>query len=93
MASVLKPDTRAAQMERVASFLERNPGATLKLIESACDTGSVTKVVSVMRASGYRIKSQRIEQPCNNWRNARKVACYWLLSRPASSQGDLFTST
>lgn len=92
MPSALPPDTRAAQMERVASFLERNPGATLRQIETACDTGSVTKVLSVMRhpSSGYKIKRERIEQPCNNWRNARKVAAYWLLARPTPDQGNLF---
>lgn len=92
MPHQMQPDSRAAQIERVAAFLERNPGATLRQIESACDTGSVTKVISVMRhpSSGYLIKRERTNQPCNNWRNARRVARYWLLARPPIAQGNLF---
>lgn len=94
MPSQLQPDTRAAQIERVAAYLERNPGATLRQIEAACDTGSVTKVLSVMRrpSTGFVIKRERRLMPCNNWRNGRRVACYWLIARPAAAQGDLFTN-
>lgn len=91
----LLPDTRAAQIERVATFMERNPGATLRQIEAACDTGSVTKVLSVMRhpSTGFVIKRERRLVPCNNWRNGRRLACYWLVSRPRFTQGDLFNNT
>lgn len=94
MPSQLQPDTRAAQIERVAAYLERNPGATLRQIEAACDTGSVTKVLSVMRrtSNGFVIKKERRLMPCNNWRNGRRVACYWLIARPTAAQGDLFTN-
>lgn len=94
-ASHLPSDSRAAQIERVAAFLERNPGATLRQIEAACDTGSVTKVLSVMRhpSTGYVIKRERRMTPCNNWRNGRRLACYWLIARPSAAQGDLFTTS
>jgi hypothetical protein len=85
-------DTRAAQIERVARYLERNPGATLRQISVACDTGSATKVISVMRKpeSGFVIKRELRPVRCNKGRNARNVAHYWLISRPAWAQGDLF---
>ncbi len=95
MPSQLQPDSRAAQIERVAAFLERNPGATLRQIEAACDTGSVTKVLSVMRhpSTGYVIKRERRLMPCNNWRNGRRLACYWLIARPSTAQGELFITS
>jgi hypothetical protein len=87
-------DSRAAQIERVAAYLERHPGATLRQIEGACDTGSITKVLSVMRSRevGYVLRCERHPVPCNRGRNVRQVFRVWLIARPSpASQTELFT--
>lgn len=95
MSPPLLPDSRGAQIERVALFLERNPGATLTQIERACDTGSVTKVISVMQRPevGFVLRREWRLIQCNKGRNTRKVAHYWIVARPRFTQGDLFNNS
>lgn len=94
MPSRLQPDTRAAQIERVAAFLEQQPGATLAQIERTCDTGSVTKVISIMQRPevGFVLRREWRLIRCNKGRNNRKVVHYWLVARPGLTQGDLFNN-
>lgn len=91
----LPPDTRADQIDRVAAYLEQNPGATLRDIEAACDTGSATKVLSVMRhpAAGFVLRREVHRVACNDGRSTRRVARFWLMARPQRAQGELFENT
>jgi len=80
-------------MARVAAFLESNPGTTLRQIEDACDTGSVTKVISEMKRHGFGLRRELRPVTCNGGANARRVACFWLTHMPdPEPQGDLFWS-
>jgi hypothetical protein len=84
-------DSRAAQIERVAAYLERHPGATHREIERACDTGSITKVLSVMRSLGFVLRSERHPVRCNKGRMLRLVDRVRLIARPTdATQPELF---
>jgi hypothetical protein len=91
MLANLPKDSRAAQIQRVASFLASNPGATRKDIDEACDTGSITKVLSEMRRRGYGLRSERRPVFVNGRSCSRPMAHYWITEWPAQTkQGDLF---
>lgn len=83
-------DSRAAQIERVTAFLERTPGATLRQIEAACDTGSVTKVLSVMRRLGFVFRREWHRGIHPNGCVTRRLARFWLVARPEGQQAELF---
>jgi hypothetical protein len=79
-------DTREAQAERVADFLEAHPeGATLAQIDAACDLGSATKVISAMRRElGYGVpRGPSRWVPCVGGTKSRRVATFILTHRPA----------
>lgn len=86
-------DTRPAQAARVADYLELNPNSTAKEIDSACDVGSVTKVLSEMPAMGYGIgRAWRWHDVlCTGGQHSRQVRTYALTHRP-SAQPDLFNA-
>lgn len=87
----LPTDDRAGQAARVADYLEQNPDSTGREIDAACDTGSLTKVVSVMvKQLGYGIKKGHRYVPCVGGLHTRKVRSYSLLFRP-HVEPDLFT--
>ncbi|MDO9145117.1 helix-turn-helix domain-containing protein [Rhodoferax sp.] len=92
--TITKPhhDTRPAQIERVADFLEQHPHSTAKEIDAACDVGSVTKVISDMRGLGYDIgRAWRWRDvSCAGDGRSRMVRTYALIYRP-NTQPDLFT--
>jgi hypothetical protein len=85
------PDTRPAQAARVADYLELNPDSTAKEIDAACDTGSITKVLSDMRGLGYGVgRNWRWRDVlCAGVQSSRKVRTYALTHRP-DRQPDLF---
>lgn len=85
-------DSRAQQAERVADYLESNPGSTAREIDAGCDLGSVTKVLSDMPAMGYRLRKSWQQVPCADGVYSRRVRCWWLLYRPTftTPQRDLF---
>ena len=79
-------DTHAAQAERVADYLERNPGGrTLAELYAACDLGCASKVLSAMRRRlGYGIgRGPTRCVPCVDGTKRRNVRTYILLHRPA----------
>jgi hypothetical protein len=77
-------DSRPAQAERAADFMEAHPeGVTAAELEAACDLGSVTKVLSEMvRRLGYRIARTWRRVPCRYSRATRRRRVYLLVSRP-----------
>lgn len=83
------PDTRPAQAERVADFLELNPDRTVKEIDAACDAGSVSKVLSDMPGMGYGLRKNWRRVTCASGNRTRDVRTYALTHRP-TSQPDLF---
>ena len=85
------PDTRPAQAERVADFLEINPDSTVKDIDAACDAGSVSKVLSDMPRMGYGVRKSWRHVTCAGGNRTRDVRTYALTHRP-TSQPDLFRS-
>ncbi|MFC7433587.1 hypothetical protein ACFQNJ_03590 [Hydrogenophaga bisanensis] len=92
------PDDRATQAARVADYLEAYPYSTQKEIDTACDTGCISKVLSDMpRAElpgmGYLLAYGWREQLCASGSRKRKVRTYALLTRPQSRQQDLFDRT
>ena len=91
MTAPTKPqtDTRPAQMERAAEFLTNHPDSTAKEIDTACDTGCITKVLSDMRVTGYGIRKGWRNVPCDHGNRTRNVRTYRLLHRPRT-QPDLF---
>ena len=93
--SSLKPqlDTRHAQFERVADYLEANPGSTLKQIDAACDLGSPTKVISEMRRTGYGLRITWQYEACVRGSKLRQVNAYDLLARPRDAQRSLFPAS
>jgi hypothetical protein len=94
MLADLPKDSRAAQIKRVASFLASTPGASLKDIDAACDTGSATKVLSEMRRRGYLLRREMRPVICDSGTHARLIAHYWLTEWPAhAKQVDLFEPT
>jgi len=82
-------DTRLAQMERAAHYLEHHPDSTAKEIDAACDTGGTFKVLSEMRVHGYGIRKGWRNVPCDHGTRTRQVRTYRLLYRPRT-QPDLF---
>jgi hypothetical protein len=85
----IKHDNRKKQIERVADYLEQHPASTQKEIDAICDTGCISKVLSVMPRMGYGLRRE--------WRTtvskqglARRLRTFTLMFRP-SQQPDLFT--
>jgi hypothetical protein len=77
-------DTRAAQAERVADHLETHPASTTAELATACDLGSVTKVLSAMvRELGYGLGRGRRWVACAHGTKRRSVRTYTLTHRPA----------
>lgn len=78
-------DTRDAQAERAADFMEANPESTLAEIDDAADLGSPTKVLSVMRRElGYGIRRGPDRWVlCAKGNKRRHVRTYVLTHRPA----------
>ena len=93
MPTDFAPDSRQAQAERVADYLELHPGSTTREIDAACDLGSVTKVISEMPGMGYRLRKSWQRITCADAVTGRRVRCWWLLYRPdvKTNQRDLFT--
>ncbi|MBP8019400.1 MAG: hypothetical protein KAY82_05135 [Hylemonella sp.] len=86
-------DTRQAQAERVADYLEQHPDSTLKEIDAACDTGCISRVLSAMtKELGYGIKPGWRYVPCVSGSLKRRVRTYALLHRPSANQLKLFPS-
>lgn len=92
MAS-LPPDDRAGQAERVADFMAQHPeGVTAAQIQTACEPGSVTKLLSVMRKNlGYTIRRECRFEACQSGTKKRRRCRFYLESRPDKKQQDLFT--
>lgn len=92
MATQLPIDTRLNQAARTADLMELNPaGVTVKQINEACDPGSATKLISVMRREmGYSIKSIHTNTACNWDTKSRRTTFYILLARPQEIQKSLF---
>jgi hypothetical protein len=91
MAAPTKPqtDTRPAQMERAAHYLQHHPDSTAKEIDAAIDTGCITKVLSDMRVHGYGIRKGWRDVRCDHGTRTRQVRTYRLTYRPRT-QPDLF---
>lgn len=89
----LQIDSRNAQATRVAAYLVATPeGATLRAIDAACDVGSATKLISVMRREmGYDIQSRSTTEACSGGTRRRIRKKFFLLSGPVARQSDLFT--
>lgn len=90
-----KSDTRPAQGERVADYLEQHPASTLKEIDAVCDTGSISKVLSDMAKTdrpgmGYGLAYGWRDVPCPSGSRPRRVRTYSLLYRPLKKHPDLF---
>jgi hypothetical protein len=83
-------DTRDAQCERAAGYMEAHPGCTLRELDRAADLGSASKVVSEMVKRGYRIRRERDRIATRDRKHSRPVKRYWLISRPMQSQQELF---
>lgn len=83
-------DTRAAQAERVADYLEQFPASTAKEIDAVCDTGCISKVLSDMPGLGYGVGKARRPVTCVSGRLTRRVRTYTLIHRPTVSQHELF---
>jgi hypothetical protein len=75
-------DTRPAQAERVAAFLERCPSSTAKEIDAVCDTGCVSKVLSDMTRMGYGLHRAWRLVDCAAGQHRRRVRVYGLTHRP-----------
>lgn len=85
-------DTRPAQADRVAAFLEANPFSTLKEIDSVCDTGCISKVLSAMEREFRFVIAKdwrEVRSAAGAW--IRRVRTYTLIYRP-SHQPELFTN-
>lgn len=83
-------DTRPAQAERVADFLEQHPDSTAKEIDAACDAGCMSKVLSDMPRMGYGVRKAWHDVSCAGGERSRMVRTYALTYRP-DTQPDLFT--
>ncbi len=84
-----KLDSRPNQAIRVADYMEQHPACTAKEINSVCDAGCISKVLSDMPRMGYGTET--------GWRYSvtkhgyqRRERTYALLYRP-TQQSDLFT--
>jgi hypothetical protein len=78
-------DTRPDQAERVADYLEAHPGATLPEIDSACDLGCASKVLSDMADPdklAYGIAKGWRYVPSTCGKAPRRRRTYTLLHRP-----------
>lgn len=89
-------DNRPEQAARVADFLEKHPASTQKEIDTVCDTGCISKVLSDMPRDdlygmGYGIARGWREVLCASGARTRKVRTYTLLHRPRA-QPDLFST-
>ena len=82
-------DTRPAQANRVADYLEKHPDSTGKEIDMACDVGCMSKVLSDMPSMGYGIGKGWRNVACAGGNRTRDVRTYSLTHRP-STQPDLF---
>jgi hypothetical protein len=81
----LATDTREAQAQRVADYLDTHPASTAKEIDAACDTGCISKVLSDMcdpERLAYGMKKGRRTVECAKASASRGVRTYTLLSRP-----------
>ena len=85
-------DTRPAQANRVADYLEKHPDCTAKEIDLACDVGCISKVLSDMPGLGYGIGKGWRDVTCAAGSRTRQVRTYTLLYRP-HTQPDLFIPT
>ena len=84
-------DTRKAQAERVADYLEQHPDSTAKEIDAVCDTGCISKVLSAMNKElGYGVDIDRRPIPCVSGSRFRQAGFYTLLHRPTMTQCELF---
>lgn len=87
------PDNRSEQAARVADYLEAHPASTQKEIDAACDTGCVSKVLSVMAKPeregglGYGIAKGRRDVLCAAGTHRRQVRTYTLSFRPMAQPG------
>jgi hypothetical protein len=91
----LAADTREAQAQRVADYLDTHPASTSKEIDAACDTGCISKVLSEMcdpERLAYGMEKGRRQVECANASATRGVRTYTLLSRPTKKQKDFFDS-
>lgn len=77
-------DTRPAQAERVAAFLELNPNSTAKEIDAACDAGCITKVLSEMPLMGYGLQRAWRFVYCAAGSRTRQVRVYVLTHWPGA---------
>lgn len=82
-------DTRPAQAERVADYLEMHPDSTSKEIDAACDAGCISKVLSDMPRMGYGLRKAWRRVTCASGNRTRNVRMYALTHRP-TTQPDLF---
>lgn len=57
-------DTRPAQAARVANYLEQHSASTQKEIDTACDTGCISKVLSDMPRMDYGLGKGWCRVPC-----------------------------
>lgn len=86
-------DTREAQCQRAADYMEAHPGCTLRNLAIGADLGSASKVVSEMcRTFGYQVRRESVRIPCEDGEHSRYHKRYWLKSRPQMAQFDLFSS-
>ena len=85
-------DNRPAQAERTADHLEHHPESTAKEIDSVCDTGCISKVLSDMPRMGYGLRYDWRFVSCDRGNRTRRVRIYTLLHRP-ENQPDLFAVT
>ena len=88
-ASRPQTDTRPAQANRTADYLEKHPNSTAKEIDAACDVGCISKVLSDMPRMGYGIGKGWRSVSCAGGGSTRGVRTYSLTHRP-STQPDLF---
>ncbi|MDE2416459.1 MAG: hypothetical protein KGN32_01510 [Burkholderiales bacterium] len=82
-------DTRPAQAERVADYLELHSDSTSKEIDAACDVGCISKVLSDMPRMGYGLRKAWRCVMCASGNRTRNVRTYALMHRPAT-QPDFF---
>ena len=80
-------DTREEQAERVADYLAQHPACTLAELDSACDLGSPSKVLSAMaRDLGYGIRRGWRRVPSAVGKADRLRRTYTLTHRPARAR-------
>lgn len=81
-------DTHEAQAVRVADYLAEHPeGRTLPELDSACDLGSASKVLSAMaRDLGYGIRRDWRRVPSTVGKAPRRRRTYILTYRPTRAR-------